>query len=261
MTDLNNVLWIEFRKVFRSKVPFFCNLGFLIGPLMIALLMFIYKDPVFARKIGILGVKAQIIGRTADWPSFMAMLIVIVAMMGIFIFSLLESWIFGREFAERTLKDMLAVPVSRGTIVAGKFIVLVCISMVMVIEMIIVGLIAGFALNMPLGSSSLILDGVGKTILASILVLLVNTPFAFLASTGKGYLLPIGVTMLVVVIGNLMGTIGYGEIYPWYIPSILSGMAAEGSRITTGSYIIVFMTAVLGIAATYLWWQKADHQQ
>jgi ABC-2 type transport system permease protein len=261
MTDLNNVLWIEFRKVFRSKVPFFCNLGFLIGPLMIAVLMFIYKDPAFARKIGILGVKAQIIGKSADWPSFISMLIVIVAMMGIFVFSLLESWIFGREFADRTLKDMLAVPVSRGTIVAGKFIVLVCISMVMVVEMIIVGLIAGFAMNLPQGSSSLILDGVGKTILASMMVLLVNTPFAFLASTGKGYLLPIGVTMLVVVIGNLMGTIGYGEIYPWYIPGILSGMAAEGSRITAGSYIIIFLTAILGVAATSLWWQKADHHQ
>jgi ABC-2 type transport system permease protein len=261
MTDLKNVLWIEFRKVLRSKVPFFCNLGFLIGPLMIALLMFIYKDPAFARKIGILGVKAEIIGKSADWPSFIGLLIVIVAMMGIFVFSLIESWIFGREFTEGTLKDMLATPVSRGTVVAGKFITVFCVCMVMVVEMIVVGLIAGFALDLPLGTNSLIMDGVGRAVLASLLVLLVNTPFAFLASTGKGYLLPIGITMLAVVLGNLIGTIGYGEFYPWYIPGILSGMAAEGSRITPIGIVIVLATGILGVVGTYLFWKKADHQQ
>jgi ABC-2 type transport system permease protein len=260
MNDLKAVLWIEFRKVFRSKVPFFCNLGFLFAPLMVALMMFIYKDPGFARKLGILSLKAEVIGKTADWPSYIGMEIAIISMMGIFLFSLMESWIFGREFAEGTLKDMLAVPISRGTILAGKFIVLTAVCLVMTVETILVALAAGALLNLPQYSSALVTEGILKLLLAAGMVLLVNTPFAFFASAGKGYLLPIGLTILAVVAANVASALGWGDVFPWYIPSILSGMAAEGSRITGMSYVIILATAGMGIAGTLLWWQYADHQ-
>jgi len=261
MNNLNGVLWFEFRKAFRSKVPFFCNLGFLVAPFMVALLMFIYKDPEFARKLGILSVKAEILGKSADWPSFLGMIIAIVAMMGIFVFSLLESWIFGREFTDGTLKDMLAVPVSRGTVVAGKFIVTITICLTITLEIIVVSTILGYILNLPLGSSEMITQGMLRAFLAAILVLLVNTPFAFLASVGKGYLLPLGLTMLTVIIANLVSALGWGDLFPWYIPGILSGMTAENMQISIYSYVVVLVTATLGIGATYLLWKKADHQQ
>jgi ABC-2 type transport system permease protein len=260
MDNLKAVLWIEFRKIFRSKVPFFCNLAFMLAPLMVAFMMFIYKDPEFAKKLGLLSMKAEVIGKSADWPSYLGMDIAIIAMMGIFLFSLIESWIFGREYTEGTLKDMLAVPVSRGTIVAGKFIVLAVVCLAMTLETILIGVAAGYLLELPLGSPALITQGMLKLLLAAGMVLLVNTPFAFLASAGKGYLLPIGLTMLAVITANLVSALGWGDYFPWYIPSILSGMAAEGSRITGVSYGIIFATAVIGIAATVLWWQKADHQ-
>jgi ABC-2 type transport system permease protein len=261
MDHLNDVLWIEFRKVFRSKVPVISNLGFLIAPLMVGLMMFVYRDPDFAKKIGILSMKAEVIGGKADWPSYIGILIAVLGTMGIFLFSLIESWIFGREFVEGTLKDMLAVPISRRTIVVGKFIVTAATCILMAVELVVVSYTIGYLLKLPLGTPTLLINGASKIILAAVLVLLANTPFALMASIGKGYLLPLGMTMLALVFANVVSVLGWGEFFPWYIPSILSGMAAEGAKITIGSYAVVILTAIIGILATMIWWMKADHQQ
>lgn len=261
MNHLNDVLWIEFRKVFRSKVPVISNLGFLIAPLMVGLMMFVYRDPDLAKKIGILSMKAEVIGGKAEWPSYIGILIAVLGTMGIFLFSLIESWIFGREFTEGTLKDMLAVPISRRTIVFGKFIVTAVTCMLMAVELVVVSYICGYLLKLPLGTPILLMDGVLKILLAAVLVLLANTPFALMASIGKGYLLPLGMTMIALVFANVASALGWGELFPWYVPSILSGMAAEGAKISVYSYLVVLLTACFGVYATMVWWMKADHQQ
>ena len=61
MNTLANSLWIETRKVLRSRVPFFTALGFLIMPFIGALLIFIYKDPQLARQLGLLGAKGSLV--------------------------------------------------------------------------------------------------------------------------------------------------------------------------------------------------------
>jgi hypothetical protein len=52
MSNLRNMLWIEFRKVIRSRMPLFTTLGLMIPARRSAFMMFIYRDPEFARKWG-----------------------------------------------------------------------------------------------------------------------------------------------------------------------------------------------------------------
>ncbi len=117
-------------------------------------MMFVYRDPDFAKKIGILSMKAEVIGGKADWPSYMGILIAVLGTDGHFSFQLVESWIFGREFTEGTLKDMLAVPVSRGTIVFGKFIVTAVTVYVDGSRISGSQLHLGYLLKLPLGTPS-----------------------------------------------------------------------------------------------------------
>jgi len=62
---------------------------------------------------------------------------------GLILFILILGWIFGREFADGTLKDLLAVPVARASILLAKFIVGAIWSAGMTIIIFIAGLIMG----------------------------------------------------------------------------------------------------------------------
>ena len=60
----------------------------------------------------------------ADWPTYLDLLAQSIAVGGLILFSLIGSWVFGREFVDRTVKDLLALPTARSAIVAAKFLVI-----------------------------------------------------------------------------------------------------------------------------------------
>jgi ABC-2 type transport system permease protein len=72
-------------------MPLFTFLGFLMLPLACALFMFIYKDPDFARNVGLISAKADLAGGSADWPFFLSMFAQGTAIGGLLLFSLVES--------------------------------------------------------------------------------------------------------------------------------------------------------------------------
>lgn len=56
-----------------------------------------------------------------DWTSYLGGAVYRFTILSLIGFGFLTGWLFGREYAERTLKDLLALPVSRGTLVLAKF--------------------------------------------------------------------------------------------------------------------------------------------
>ena len=79
--------------------------------------------------------------------------------------------------------------------------------------------------------------------------------FALFASIGRGYLLPIGVAILVLIMANVVEIAGWGEFFPWAIPGLYS---QPKFLLTAASYWVVMLTGLAGILATYLWWKFAD---
>src|SRR5215472_2910480 len=104
MHDLTNAVWIELRKASRSRLPLFTALGFVVVAFGLAFLMFIYKYPTFARSVGLMSTKANLPGVAASWPYYLGIVGQVIAVVGILLFTLVESWVFGREFADGTLK-------------------------------------------------------------------------------------------------------------------------------------------------------------
>jgi ABC-2 type transport system permease protein len=182
----------------------------------------------------------------------------IIAAGGFFLFVLAISWVFGREFADGTLKDMLAVPVQRSSIILAKFIVTAIWSAALTIVMFIVGLVMGAIIKLPGGSISVILQGSTLLLVTACLVIALVMPFALFASVGRGYLLPLGVAVLTMMMTNLVAIAGWGETFPWAVP----GLYAQGkSSLTPISFWIVLLTGLIGIIATYLWWKYADQNR
>ena len=165
---------------------------------------------------------------------------------------------FGREFVDGTLKDMLAVPVQRSNIVLAKFIVAAIWFAYLTMVIFIAGMIMGAIIKLPGGSISVLLNGGTVVVMTGVLVIAVVTPFALFASMGRGYLLPIGVAFITVMMTELIAIAGWGDYFPWAIP----GLFAQGKTpLTAISYWIVLLTGLAGTIATYLWWKYADQNR
>ncbi len=259
MSNLSGMIWIELRKAIRSRMPLWTALGSLFMPLGIAFLIFVSKNPEISQRLGLISAKANLMAYAAtDWPTYLGLFGQLIAAGGFLLFILIISWMFGREFTDGTLKDMLAVPVQRSSILLAKFIVVAVWSAMLTVVMLIVGLIMGAIINLPGGSISVILQGSVLVLITASLVIVVVTPFALFASLGRGYLLPIGVAILMLMMTNLEALAGWGEYFPWAVP----GLYAQGrSFLTPISYWIVFLTGLMGMIATYLWWKYADQSR
>lgn len=259
--NLTSCVWIELRKALRSRVPLGTLLGFMLVPLACSFLMFIYKDPEFARSAGLINAKAELISGTADWPFFLNMLGQAMGIGGIMLYSLIVTWVFGREFADGTVKDLLAVPMPRITILLAKFIVTAVWAAAMAVMVYGVGITAGALIGLPLFSLEVFWNGTRTLFVTALMVTAVITPFALLASMGRGYLMSIGIAMLTLGLGNIVALLGWGELFPWAIPAVYAGMSGKVASLAPVSYAIVLVTCLAGIAGTALWWQRADQSR
>jgi ABC-2 type transport system permease protein len=210
MNSLPDMLWIEIRKATRSRLPLFSVLGFLMLPLVAAFFMVVLKDAEFARKAGLISTKAHLAGNTADWPTYFSILGQGTAVGGFFVFSVIGSWIFGREFADRTLKDMLTIPVPRLSILLAKFMVVAGWAALLIVIVYALAMGMGMALRLPQGTPDVLLRGSLTMAVTGALVIAVVMPVAFFASIGRGYLPAIGATFVLGALANIIALIGWG---------------------------------------------------
>src|SRR5699024_1603400 len=111
MNYLSTVFSIEMFKVRKSIVIRIVAILFTIAPLMAGFFTFILQDPEFAENAGLIGEKAQILGE-ANAISYIEIHGQIIAVGGIIVYGFVTSWIFGREYADNTIIDLLTLPSS-----------------------------------------------------------------------------------------------------------------------------------------------------
>jgi ABC-2 type transport system permease protein len=253
------MIWVEARKALRSRMPLFTVIGSLFMPLGIAFLIFVATHPEVSRKLGLVGAKADLVAYAAtDWPAYLALTAQMIAAGGFFLFCLILCWVFGREFVDRTLKDLLAVPVPRASILLAKFIVAAAWSAALGAVIFLASVATGALIGLPGGSTGVILQGGALVAGTTCLVIAVVMPFALFASMGRGYLLPIGVAILALMMANLLAVMGWAPYFPWAVP----GLYAQGKDyLLPISYPIAVLTGLAGMIGTYLWWKVADQSR
>lgn len=249
----------ELLKARRSRVPALTALGFSIAPVVGGLFMVIVRDPERARSWGLITTKAQIFAGAADWSTFLGLIGQMVALGGLLLFALVTAWVFGREFADRTAKTLLAVPTSRTATVLAKAAVAAAISLTLAVWVVALGLLIGAGLGLP-GGSAVVLGAVGRIAVVALLTTLLLTPVALVASVGRGYLAPLAFALLTLFLAQIAGATGWGEWFPWTVPALLSGAAGpEAAALGPVSYLLVAATSLAGLVATATWWSRADH--
>ncbi|MCL6571898.1 MAG: ABC transporter permease [Bacillus sp. (in: Bacteria)] len=249
---------MESKKFFHSKVPLITMVALLIVPFMGGFFMFILKDPALAQKMGVISAKAKLAG-TADWPSYLSLLSQAISIGGLLVFGFVTSWVFGREYSDRTIKDLLALPISRTVIVLSKFLVIFIWCLLLSLFVFVLGLIVGNAVDIPGWSFELGVRGLSIFFICTLLTILLSTPVALFASIGRGYLSPLGFVVFMLVLAQIIAATGYGQFFPWSIPALASGVAgSESATLKTISIVIVLLTSLVGLFGTTFWWKYAD---
>ena len=252
-------IWVELLKARRSRMPLLTVLGFSLAPFAGGFFMVVLKDPELARRLGMISAKAQIIAGTADWPTYLGVIAQAVAIGGIILFSLITSWVFGREFSDHTIKDLLALPTPRWAIVLAKFTIAVMWSAILTLVIYLISLVVGSLVGLPQTSGSVFWQGTLTVVGTTCLTIALVTPIAFIASAGRGYLPPMGAALLAVILAQIIAAAGWGEFFPWSISALYAGMAGpESAHLGTISYIIVILTSLAGLVGTFIWWEFAD---
>jgi ABC-2 type transport system permease protein len=258
MNNFFSALWVEALKAYRSKVILISAIFISVMSLVDGLFMVILKDPDRARQMGLIGAKATLVAGTATWPNYFYVLMMIGMAMGI-LYGFLTAWVFGREFSDRTAKELLALPTSRGTIVAAKLVLLAFWTQALALWLFGLSLLVLRAVDIPGEVAGLELTSFGYFMAISLLNFLLMPCVAYVASLGRGFLPPMAWIFFTLASAQLLHIMGWGEWYPWAVPAAIAELSGpKGGVFGVHSVLMVLATGVAGLVATFLWWRSAD---
>lgn len=259
MNQQYQAILAEFLKNKHSNILWATFIAFGLAPVMGGVFILMVQDPEAMAKAGGLAAKAKAMNFEANWKSYFSILTQAIGVGGVMVFGFVASWIFGREYADSTAKDLLSLPTSRTKILNAKFTVYVFWCLALVISNLMIGFLIGKILGLPSADKDLVFLNLADYFTTAFLTIVIGVPIAFFAILGKGYLAPLGFVALTLVFAQVIAAAGYGTYFPWSIPGLYSGAGGEYKKLLDNfSYTIILLTGIAGYLMTVLYWTKAD---
>jgi len=260
MDGLKRAFIAELLKLKHSNVVWIIFAAFALGPIMGCLMIIILQNPILASKLGIISSKAAILTFSADWNSYFSFLSQVVGFGGIIVFGFVASYLFGREYVDRTARDLLSLPINRTKILNAKFFVYILLCFSLAVSDLILGFILGKALNLTNWEYRILHENIQIYFITTLLALALGTPISFFALWSKGYLAPLGFLVLTLILDQFIAITNIRYYFPWLIPGLYSGALGEfKSLLNIWSYLILAFTCIVGYVLTIFWWEYTDH--
>lgn len=262
MNTLQPALWMETLKIRRSPVFKVSFYFFIFIGIMMGLLMYLSMHPEIASRSSTMEFKTSFLGGS-NWSGFFGLLMQLILTLGMIGSGIITGWVFGREYSDRVAKDLLALPVSRSTIVLSKFIMLFFWSILLMALMLVAALLTGAVIGLQGWADADLASFLKNYAICGLLNTLLITPVAYVASAGKGYMLPISFVILVLILTQFI-FVGFPALaawFPWALPALISGVAgpiAPDPRPV--SWILYGAIVAAGAVGTVLWWRYGDHK-
>ncbi len=232
---------MEFLKLKRSNIFLLSLIGAILPPLLMFIAVFAFDE-----------------GSTFDML-FTNVNMYMSALFAIMLFSIMISYLFGREYNEHTLKTMLTIPISRGKFLASKYVMFLVWILILTVVTSLSALVFGFIAGLDGFTLKLFIDSFAQLLFANVLLFLTFSPFVFLS---------LFITNMVpAMVGGagltLVNMLIYGQTWapyvPWVCPYLIaSGEIAEYATSPTVSYGVILLTFLIGVAISYIYFTKTD---
>lgn len=200
------------------------------------------------------------LGPMADrtgWDLLLGVVAQVSAAAALLGFGVALSWLVGREFTDRTVGGLFALPVSRPAIALAKLIVYLAWSVV--VATVLVGLLAIVGLVLGLGPvDSALLAALARQHVLVVLSAVLATPAAWAATLGRGLLPGIATTIGIIVTAQVMVVAGTGA---WYPPAAPALWALDPPAVTPVQLGLVTLIPAVFVPATLIAWHRLqlDH--
>lgn len=243
-----DMIYCEFLKLKRSKVCMAAVLGTFATPLL-AVTNSIRSHFTYGGAVSLFAVYDT---------AFMFLML----LFGPLIFSIIASYLFSREYTEKTLKTIFVVPISKKKFVSGKFITLfICTLILMLIswaEIFVLGGICEIVWGTGKIDFSAAVYFLIKIIQGAVLLYFTITPFAFLAMYARGFIIPM-IAAAIIALGNvvLSGSSIAGFV-PWSASYLIVRRINQSACPAFVSMIIILVLFLLSYICSILLFEKED---
>ena len=232
---------MEFLKLKRSKIFLLSLLGAILPPLLMFIAVTSFDE-----------------GQTFE-ALFTNVNMYMSAMFAVLIFTIIISYLFGREYNEHTLKTMLTIPVSRTKFLISKYVMFLVWIVILTVVTSMSTVAFGFVAGLEGFSIGLAVNSFAQLLYANVLLFLTFSPFVFV-SLFITNMVPAMVGGAGLALVNLMV---YGQNWapfvPWVCPYLIaSGEIAQYSTSITVSYGIILATFLIGLFISYIYFTKTD---
>lgn len=246
----STVLAVECRKAVSSRVLLS------IGILLVAGVGVLVAVMTAAARSGNEQIRAQLL-HLADaepWPQLVGAAAQITAAAGLLAYGVALSWLVGREFADRTVAGLFALPVSRTQVVLAKLAVFagatVLAALALTAVILVVGLVSG--LGTP-GSEAW--SGLARLFTLTVLTGLVAWPAAWAATVGRGLLPGIAVTVVLIVVAQVCAVAGTGAWFPVAAPAL---WAIAPGQVNAAQLALVVVVPAASAGLTVHAWSRLE---
>jgi ABC-2 type transport system permease protein len=208
---------------------------------------------------GAAALKAQAMVVGEGWDGYLGLLAQMVAVAMFIGPGVVVAWSFGREFSDRTFASLFALPVSRGSTAAAKFVVLLIWGSTLTVLLLVTAVLAGLIANVGPVDISHLLGSLARLTLAGWLTATIALTIGLVASIGRGYLPAIGAIVLVTMAAQIAVLFGTGGWFPYAAPGLygLAG-AADVADVSAIQLLLVPTTSAIIAWLTVRWWKQAE---
>lgn len=252
---MREALSVEFRKLRRSPVAWTAGLLLVV---LIPALSFGMVSVVEGSGVGPLAEKVRALVSGTGWVAYTGLLDQFAASALFVGVGIVVIWCFGREFSDRTVGSLFALPTSRGMIAGAKLIVVAGWSTLVSTLVVVVAFGLGLAGDLgPLDATAL--EEMGAVLAVALLTSLLASTLALPASAGRGYLPAIGVMVLVLMTAQLAVLFQAAAWYPFAAPGLWAVSSSQGEvMVTLPQLALVPVLALIGAGVTVRWWQSFE---
>jgi ABC-type transport system involved in multi-copper enzyme maturation permease subunit len=258
-----DIVWTEFAKLRRCAIVWITFIAYALMVAVAGLFMWMLANPEAAKGLGLLSQKANLAvgGQAADWPSFLGFVLEMSGLGGLIFLSMIMAFVFGREYAEGTAKNMLALPAPRAAFVAAKLFVAATWFAALTACAILMSLAMGAWIGLPGFSRALFLGAARKIVVASLMDFCLGPLIAWIAVRSRGYFAPLGASIATLLLATAVGATEWGRWCPWSIVLWYTGAGGQGRDVGPGSYAVLAAFLALGVFFAVFREARADNAQ
>lgn len=250
MLELNNIIYSEWLKLKRSKITIIVILSTLIVPLLVISNSIQKYLKSSVNTIDLFGLYDNAI-------MFLMLLFAPLVM------SVIATYLIIREYSEKTLKTIFAVPISRKQFLIGKFLMLFIIVILFMsvswFNLLVLAIILNLFLNVNQITLISAIFFLIKMLISGTLLYMTITPIIYLSIRYKGFTIPFIVIASICFFNVILSNSSISRLFPWTATYLLVNRHNNNLRYTPFiSLIIILLVCIISIIASIRRFLKED---